>query len=49
MVVAPNLTSKESQRYWETAFNTSILTPTMTVDLPCLLFSFPLFNCFANI
>ncbi|XP_068694638.1 E3 ubiquitin-protein ligase rnf213-alpha-like [Montipora foliosa] len=30
MVVAPNLTSKESRRDWETAFNTSILTPTMT-------------------
>ncbi|XP_068694646.1 E3 ubiquitin-protein ligase rnf213-alpha-like isoform X2 [Montipora foliosa] len=30
MVVAPDLTSKASRRDWETAFNTSVLTPTMT-------------------
>ena len=40
MVVAPDLTSKASRRDWETAFNTSVLTPTMTVHIPFSVFFF---------
>ena len=36
MIAAPNLTSKESRKDWETAFSSSVVGPTLTVCLPLL-------------
>ena len=41
--VAPNLTTKDSRRDWETAFNTSVVAPVLTVCPP----SFALFTLFS--
>jgi len=36
MIAAPNLTSKESRKDWETAFSSSVVTPTLTVCFPLI-------------
>ena len=34
MITAPNLTSKESRKDWETAFSSNVVTPTLKVIFP---------------
>ena len=34
MIASPNLTSKELRKDWETAFSSSVVTPTLTVCFP---------------
>ena len=36
IIAAPNLTSRESRKDWETAFSSIIVTPTLTVCFPLI-------------